>query len=264
MRIKYAKLVTIFIILANILIFYYSWKYFISFNLNLEVETTPPQPPAQLKAQKPKDRIQLANKHMKKSLTIVFRDFYHFENDLKQSIVSIVSLIPNIKILVITDEIPYPPMDFSLNDLHGGRNISSGDIFKNNNVHFMTMRYDVTKSVRDFYPLLQIKTRYVLFLPDSVRINGRSVVNRMLREISNNDLVDIKIDQQQSLRQGDDKIVKNLFTYNKAANRIIVVPFASNAKSVANNCCDINLDFPNWTIEYHSKNGTVDCDMVRM
>lgn len=220
MRIKYAQLVTIFIIISNILIVYFTWKYFLKIN----PEQKDPILPVTQKSTKPKDKIQTANKHIKKSVTLIFRDFYHFETDLKNSIDGILNLIPSVQIFVIYDEIPYPPLEF----------FSNSSLSIKNNVKFINLNFDVTKKAKDLHPISSIKTKYVLFMPDSVRLSGRTIIQKMIREFGNT---------------------------NAETQKVLIIPFNSNVKSISN-CCGINMDFSNWTIEYSVLNGTKNCDMV--
>lgn len=226
MRLKYSKLCTFIIIIINLVLVYCTWKLFAvenlpsMFSISLPTEQQP----------KPSNRIQSTNKHIKKAITIIFRDVFHFDNDLKDSIDSILNLIPNVQILVVCDEEPYPPLSFVANYT-----------VTRTNVKFINLAFDVTKSATAVNPITQIKTKYVLFMPDSVRIGGRSIMQKMLKEIERVDGVD------------NDE--------HGAVRKIVAVPFASNVKTIGN-CCSIQLDFPNWTIEYSVKNGTDNCDMV--
>lgn len=226
MRIKFAKLLTFFIVFINLAIFYFSWKYFTgpetADNQIIMQEAT---------TEKPKDRIAMANKHLKKSLTIVFRDFHPFDNDLRQSINNFVNLIPNIKILIVCDEIPYPPLDiFTVST--GNQSYSTSLIFQEN-VKFISLSLDLSKNAQDV--LSQIKTKYILLLPDSVRLaNGRQFLQKLLKELG---------------------------TMNDERKRILIVPFMSN-KRLVNYCFQINVDTSHWTIEYGVRNGTRHCDMV--
>ena len=229
MRIKFAKLLTFFIVFVNLAIFYFSWKYFTSPDhgsadsqiLLHEITTT-----------KPLDRIAIANTHLRNSLTIVFRDFQPFDNDLKQSISSFVNLIPNIKILIVCDEIPYPPLDIFMVATPANQSISTSLIFQDN-VKFMSLSLDLSKNAQDV--LAQIKTKYVLLLPDSVRLaNGRQFLQKLLKELG---------------------------TMIAERNRMLIIPFLSN-KRLVNYCFQINIDPSHWTLEYAVKNGTKHCDMV--
>lgn len=261
MRIKYVKLFTFILILANIFIFYYSWRYFSNKNFGIteyythskikklkENELTNSGTltySEQIKQQNNRrnGRIQNTNKHIKKTLTIIFRDFYHYDNDLKQSISSIIKLIPSIKIYVITDEIPYPPLDiFNTDNILSYNDTLSMKSLKNQ-VKLFTLNYDVNKNLNNFVQYLKIKTKYILFMPDSVRLNGRTAVTKILNEIEN-----FLSNKEAKSRQN------NFITY--------VIPFASSYQKLINNCCKINLNLTNWLIEYIVQNITQHCDMV--
>lgn len=237
MRLKYSKLCTLLIIAFNIFLVYYTWKLFIGKTIgkSLKFSNTNAIAPVTEKP-KPKDRIQSTNKHIKKTITIIFRDFYHFENDLKLSIDSIVTLIPNVQILVIYDEEPYPPMDYLTN------------YTVRNNVKLIRLGFDINKTAKLMSPIFQIRTKYVLILPDSVRLGGRSIIQKMLKEMGN---VESHADEKTNKKENSVRGPRNM----------VVVPFASNVRDFSN-CCSIKIDFANWTIEYSVKNGSVNCDMV--
>lgn len=237
---------------------YCTWKLFIA---DSNIQTRWPissvvVDEAQSPAVRARDRLASANKHIKKAITIVFRDVFHFDNDLKDSIDSILNIISNVQILVVHDDEPYPPLSF----------VDNYTVTRPN-VKFINLGFDIWKSARTLTPIFNIKTKYVLFMPDSVRISGRSIIQKMLREIETA-IADgsqvINANEARNagpIRMGarvdvDDSVAG-------ASRKIVVVPFASNVKTMGN-CCSIQLDFPNWTIEYSVQNGTTNCDMVRV
>lgn len=237
MRLKFTKLLSVFIIFLNLVIFYYSWRYFLASNQEQQSNDISKVQPKT--TQKPKDKIQSANKHLKKSITIVFREFLHFENDLKQSIDNVLNVIQNIKILIIYDFYPYPPIDI-FNGNNNANSITSNQsavpalsLIYGDNVKFISLGLDLTKEHES--PLDYITTRYVLFLPDSIRsANFRQMLQRILKKFAQAD---------------------------KQEKGLMVIPFLSN-KRLVNYCFQINVDLPNWTIEYLVRNGTNNCDMV--
>lgn len=253
MRIKYAKLITFFIIISNILIVYYTWKYFISINLfnsnkttvisnNNNLNNNNQELSIQIKLpsttpRNPKNRIQTTNKHIKKSVTIVFREIYSFDNDIKSSIDSIINLIPSIKIFLIFNSQPYPPIL-----------LSNQSAKFHANVKIINLECDVEKKFTDLNPINLIRTKFVLFMPDGVRLNSRALVTKIIREFNAE-----KLHQQSQEKQ------KNL----DGPWKIVAVPFSSNSRTVAN-CARINLDSANWTIEFVIANGTDNCDMVKL
>lgn len=283
MRLKYAKLLTVLVLAVNVILIFYTWKWFLS------NESTNPSTVDSMETngsgQRQKDRTHTTIKHIKKTITIIFRDFYHFENDLHHSIESILNLIPNIQILVIYEDEPYPPLNFINNYT-----------ITHPNVKFINLNFDIRKTSKSLSPLTQIRTKYILFVPDSFRFGGRAIIHKMLTEIEKkavhsnkkilpnaivttiNSATDERnighggVSGQQSDSSGggsssdgnsnNDKNKPPPITNNKSPiKKIVIIPFASNVKTMSN-CCRINVDIANWTMEYNVKNNTLHCDMV--
>lgn len=223
MRLSHSKLCTIIIVLVNVVLMFLFWKYF---SVSDEYGATE----RSAMAAKQVDHIQSTNKHIKKTITVVIRDFYDFENDLQRSIDSILNLIPSVQILVIYNVEPYPPMPFMAN---------YSAMYSN--VRFIDLSFDVKKSSKTLSPVFGVRTKYALFLPDSVRLGGRSILQKMLKEI-----------ESETAKKANSKGVNR---------KVVVTQFASSQKT-AGNCCSIKNDAVNWTMEFTVKNGSADCDMV--
>lgn len=263
MRLKYTKLITIFILIINIILLYYTCKWFLDAKSNSVsmVDDT-----LLSKKDKQKDRVQSTNKHIKKTITIIFRDFYHFENDLQHSIDSILNLIPNIQIIVIYDNEPYPPLSFI-----------SNYTASRNNIKFVNLNFDIRKTAKTLSPINLVRTKYILFVPDSFRFGGRAIIQKMLKEMSSTEQITETISNESSKMSADSSYKKNtqenfmeITGENKSKSlgkssikRIVIIPFASNVRTMGN-CCGMKLDFMNWTMEYSVKNDTTNCDMVRL
>lgn len=262
MRIK-IRFITFSLITFNLILVYFTWNLF---RINLFYSKNPISPITEKPKQK--DRMQSTNKHIKKTVTIIFREFFHFENDLKPSIDSILNLIPNIQIYIISNEVPYPPWDY---------NFSNYTI--KNNVKFIYLNFDIRKTWKASTPLLQIKTKYILFLPDSIRFSGRSIIEKLIKDINMDATTASAVDNvvlTNHEKKKNDK-TSHVDTGVGAANsnikihdgkhitknqkKMLIIPFISNDKIISN-CCKIKLDFANWTMEYNVKNGTGNCDMV--
>lgn len=254
------------VFVVNVVLLFYTWKWFLHNN-----STEPLTIDAKLiNVGKKLNRMHTTNKHIKKNfqkaITIIFRDFYHFETDLHHSIDSILNLIPNIQILVIYEDEPYPPLSFVCNYTA-----------THSNVKFINLNFDIRKTSKALSPLLLVRTKYVLFVPDSFRFGGRSIIQKMLaeiekesntkdvsssvvtgpsNEIKTND-ANIATADQNSDTQND----KTKSTAKLMNKKIVIIPFASNVKTMSN-CCRINIDIANWTMEYSVKNDTHHCDMV--
>ncbi|XP_074036747.1 uncharacterized protein isoform X1 [Leptinotarsa decemlineata] len=112
-------------------------------------------------------------KHISKQITIVIREFELYENDVTLTAHSFINLFPNIQVFILYDELPYPPLDI---------------IFTNNslaNVKFVKLSPNLRGSFSDQYPLISlIKTKYVLFLPDSTRASSRQSLQIMINELN--------------------------------------------------------------------------------
>lgn len=289
-RLKCTKLITVLVFLVNVILLFYTWKWFLSNESNNDASTVSSSKLVN-GANRQKDKT---NRHIKKAITIIFRDFYHFENDLQHSIENILNLVPSIQILVCYEDEIYPPLSFVANYTT-----------THPNVKFINLNFDIRKTFRAQSPLLQIKTGHVLFVPDSFRFKKdhkdkirSSFFQKILLEIekesiknnvvSATDSVDVKKsdnnlvgsvtaeeDQNTSLQQGDNIDFTTINDKNKvsgkATNRkriaqthsskILVIPFASNVNTMSN-CCRINIDIANWTMEYSVRNNTYQCDMV--
>lgn len=254
-RLKYAKLLMVLVFLVNAILLFYTWKWFLSSEYNNLSSTVDTKQTNAVNRQK--DR----NKHIKKTITIIFRDFYNFENDLHNSIDSILNLIPNIQILVIYETEPYPPLLWV-----------SNYTVAHSNVKFINLNFDIRKTSKALSPLLQIRTKFVLFVPDSFRFGGRAIIQKMLTEIEKepNKLNENIVANIATSDQNTNQIENNDgYTTNEKSKlpgktlhkKIVIIPFASNVKTMSN-CCRINIDFKNWTMEYIVQNDTRHCDMV--
>lgn len=251
MRIKISKCATVSscILAINLLLFLISWKYFLTGEK--AIQKHPSQPEALIKilatTAKPNrnNRIQELKKFLHKSLTVIIRDFYHFDNDLKYGIDHLLNFLPELKILIISDEqYPYPPMNI-FTQLHVSNHTSSSSskpstlIYKEN-VQFLPLTLDITKSASEMNPLNYIQTKFILFLPDNFKLsNGRQLFNRLIKSI----------DDEHNRRE-------------RSLRKILVVPFNSNQKHL-NYCFQINADIAAWSVEFQVRNSTKECDMVK-
>jgi fukutin-related protein len=236
MRIRISKCAVVSIVIANLTLFFVSWKFFIasedSAGGNFIRGSLVAKP-----STKPRDRVQEANIFLKRSVTIIFRDFYHFDNDLKTSIEHLINLVPGLRILIISDELPYPPMNIFTSSLPSNQSHPSSSLIFRDNVQFFNLEADLTKSASESNPLNFIITKYVFFMPDSFRLsNGRQLFQRLIKSLG------------QNIRE-------------RSHRKVLVVPFASNHKDI-NYCFQINTDVPNWTLEYEVKNTTKNCNLV--
>lgn len=230
MRLKHAKLIILVIVLINLILFYNSWKNFMKKTVLIPVEPHEFRDKFNNYQQSTdksfKDKSKNSSKHIKKSITVVFRSFYNFENDLKSSIDNLLDIIPNLPIVVLQDGVSYPPINYKINNSFTATE---------NPVKFFSLGFDIRKNAKDLSPFAIIRTRYVLFMPDSVRISSKSLFQKTLR-------------------------VMNTIPASKTT--MIIIPFAGNSK-FQSSCAQMNLDFPNWTAEFSVTNATEKCDLVK-
>lgn len=263
MRLRLAKLIIILIVLINLLLFFYSLRSSLWQNLELRLLRTFNHAENAADHSLIDDRssgksVKMAAhaqrqqhnvyEQLRKTITIVFRIFYSFENDIKESINSILDVVPNMPIVVYLEGIPYPPLTYEL------RNTSSKSLSADNdiNVKFVNLKYDFSQrhNINELNPLSVIRTKYVLFMPDSVRLNNKSILQKILKETNS----------QEWLRRTSFDVVK---FDEKFIRKILIISFSGNLKSFAN-CAEIHLDFPNWTIQYMAVNTSSDhCDLVK-
>lgn len=245
MRIKFktSKVFTLIVVLINLFLFFITWKYFLATDDSFEKissSTNAHQENEKMATIKPIkiDRVQEAKKFLQHSLTIIFRDFYHFDNDLKSSIDHLLALIPDLRILIISEEYPYPPINiFASHQPTINQTTKPSTLIYKDNVQFHWLSMDITKSASELNPLNYIQTKYVLFMPDNFKLaNARQMFQRMIKSLDN--------------------------SRSFVRKKILIVPFSSNQRSI-NYCFQINSDIPNWTLEYEVKNYTnKNCDLV--
>ncbi|CAG9124001.1 unnamed protein product [Plutella xylostella] len=101
------------------------------------------------------------SRHLSKALTVVFRQFEEFENDVADSVQSFVSAFPNMPVLVVSKNVPYPPFPFSV----------TNETLRN--VKVISLELRLNAAPQELNPLTHISSEYVLFVPDSTRVSRR-------------------------------------------------------------------------------------------
>lgn len=206
MRIRFAKFVAFFIVFVNIVVVYYTLKLFLSFNANV------PASPETAK----QSQIKPTLKHVSKLVSIVLREFELQDNDVTQTVKSFITVFPNIQIYIICDSLPYPPLELT---------------FWNSsvkNVRVINLSPNLRFAFIEQYPLVYIKTKYVLFVPDSTRLPNRQVLQLFLTELSKN------------------------------PEHAIAAPVGQKTNL---NCLKVNVSTRAWMLRYENKQGPL-CDVV--
>lgn len=164
MRIKIAKVVTFVVVLLNLIALYSIWK-LLAKNDRQYVEPRPkPHVPSPI----------YQSSFTDDSVTLIIRKFEYFENDVADTIQSFISIFPKLRVLVVSDNIPYPPIDLK------SLNFSSSTLSR---VKIFDLQFKLTNSYEDTNPISQIKTKYSLFVPDSTRSFKTKTLRRIIEEL---------------------------------------------------------------------------------
>ncbi|XP_072390310.1 ribitol 5-phosphate transferase FKRP [Diabrotica undecimpunctata] len=149
------------LLLIKILTFYYASRLFsgiIQSNIEDKIITPPiPKPP---------------KKRLNELVTVILRDFELHENDVTLTLHSFTNAFMRMQIFLMYDELPYPPLDI---------------VLTNNtlpHIKFIKLSPDLRSSFVDNYPISEIKSKYVLFVPDSTRVSSRQSLQLMVNALS--------------------------------------------------------------------------------
>ncbi|PRD26168.1 UNVERIFIED_CONTAM: Fkrp [Trichonephila clavipes] len=104
---------------------------------------------------------QLSNK-----IAIVIRDFEFFENDISETVKSILSVLPSVKLFIISDQKPYPPLELP-------------EIYKKN-IQLLSLKPSLSIPSDSLNPFSVIDKEHIVVFPDSVRISNISQILEML------------------------------------------------------------------------------------
>lgn len=203
MRIKFAKSIAILVVLINIFIIYYTWKVFAAYVQESKSSVNPTEASTK------------APRRINKLITVVIRDIELNDNDISSTVQSFLNVFPNIQIYVLGDGLPYPPLDFLIQNT-------------TKNVKIVNLTPDLKRPHTSDYPLSEIKTKYVLYVPDSTRISNKQPVQHMLNEIA------------------------------KSSHKIV----ASRLSAKSNlQCLNFNIDLRKWTLNFTKTNNNI-CDII--
>ncbi|KAH8373080.1 hypothetical protein KR009_011484 [Drosophila setifemur] len=242
-RLRLVKLLLLGFLLANLVFLYYTWNTLLWRRISraLSGKSGEAEEPPKVAKLTPKEKVHNANKHIRKSITIVFYGHYNFEQDLRASIDSILDVIPNMPIVVFQEggaEYAYPPIGYE-------RNLTAGE---ERTVVFQSLAFDVRSTRQELNPLAAIRTKYALLMPDSVRLNSKNLLQKILREINSLGM------------PGQPKEQRPPVPPEETVRRMVLVPFAGNLKSFSS-CVRMQLDLPNWTLELVASNDSRRCDL---
>ncbi|GAB6032408.1 hypothetical protein CHUAL_011045 [Chamberlinius hualienensis] len=120
-----------------------------------------------------------------KYVTVVLREFEFFENDLSDTVYSVLKILPSIKIVVLTDAFPYPPLNIPVNST---------------NVKLIVLHPQLDDPPNISRPEKYIDTPWILFIPSSVRLKSVNQIMDMLAYVVThpNHIAAAKIDGEKS------------------------------------------------------------------
>ncbi|XP_015109775.1 fukutin-related protein [Diachasma alloeum] len=176
MRVKFVRTLLVLALLGNIIIWHKIWWLFTSQHLSR---------PATSSAPSSHDTPQRLHRRLARLVTIVVRQFETFENDVAATVESVLNSFPAMPILIVCNELPYPPLEINF----------SNDTFKN--VRLINLQPEFNKSFDERNPLYYVRTKFVLFLPDSARISSKQVVQEAVTKTSRTGAVAIPVGKNQ-------------------------------------------------------------------
>lgn len=211
MRIRLTKSVTVFIVILNLTALYFIWNLIYTHGgFNHRRKHLQNKPVLNNIFIQKKERSALENK-----VTFVIRSFEPFENDLADTIKSILQFFINASIFIVTETPVYPPIPL--------------DPYPNN-VKIVNLKTTLMKSFKEKNPILQIISKYVLFVPDSTRFTSKKIIDKLVN------------------------ISKANF------RKSIAVPYKGSNKI---QCLSIKLDIREWVIRFFEFPHAKDCDLVK-
>ena len=109
-------------------------------------------------------------------VTIIIIEFEMFENDLSETVQSILKIFPLIRIVVVSQQRPYPPLDLP-----------------NDNVQLVLQEVSVDQRQSTGRPENYINTPYIMVVPDGTRFITRDLPNIILKTLKELEKSSIKI-----------------------------------------------------------------------
>ncbi|XP_054159608.1 ribitol 5-phosphate transferase FKRP-like [Oppia nitens] len=156
-------------------------------------------------------------------ITFIINEFEWFENDLTATLDSLCGLSTINTILVISQRVIYPPIEWPIN----------GHAVNNCDIKFIVNDFQFNKSLSESRVETYIESPYVMIVPDSVRIGSRHQVWSSIKYLN-------KLNSRQQ-------------------RTALVLPISSD-DFVDNRCLLINFDIKRWTLQYRQMDSMSSCD----
>lgn len=171
MRFKFVRTLLVLALLGNIIVWYRIWRLFATQNTLrlLTPNIVTPDPP------------QKFHRRLARLVTVVIREFETFENDVTSTVESILNFFPTIPILIISNELPYPPLelDFANESMQ--------------NVKLINLQPEFNKSYDERNPLFYVRTKFVLFLPDGSRLSTKQIIQETVSQATKLGIVSVPV-----------------------------------------------------------------------
>uniref|UniRef100_A0A8D8YTS3 Fukutin-related protein n=1 Tax=Cacopsylla melanoneura TaxID=428564 RepID=A0A8D8YTS3_9HEMI len=210
LRVTLTKCTTITLTLINLLILYLLWttqsankiQYTQDLRVTTNVTTT---------AHDENELIiskNLMYKIIKKDITFMFRQYENYDNDLIASVASLRNMLPNSQIIILTDRFIYPVLKL------------------NATIKIVKIMPSLENNYDQRNVISQVKTKYIMFLSDSLRFTSVQVFIKMI--------------QQLQLK----------------STQIVSVNVARSKQ-----CYNVNIDVKRWTLQFINQSRNI-CDYV--
>uniref|UniRef100_T1JEU2 Phosphatidylinositol 3-kinase catalytic subunit type 3 n=1 Tax=Strigamia maritima TaxID=126957 RepID=T1JEU2_STRMM len=172
------------VLIVNILALYYFWRTTEKLDKHINLDDI-----VEAESSRHDNRI-IFNEHLYKGfpksssridelITVVIREFEDFANDLPTTVEHLSNALPDVKILIISDKRPYPPIFLP----------------KSQHVKLIILNGHPERTYRAVRAEYYIVTPYILFVPDSVRVSSANDVKNIIKwnEKSRNGITAVRI-----------------------------------------------------------------------
>ena len=144
------------------------------------------------------------------AVTFIICDFEDFENEIVKTVLKIRKVLPRAQILVISDHLPYPPLNLP----------------DSRHIHLVVTTPLLDKPNYLAKPEHYLKTKYSVIIPDATIISSADLIRNMVY------LLDVE--------KGSTKII---------AAKVVKSDSSKETKSLTTSCLDIDMNIKTWTLK---------------
>ena len=152
-----------------------------------------------------------------KQVTVVIRDFEEFENQVSQTVGFLLALLPELRIVIVADKLPYPPL-----------NLPEAE-----NIHLINLHNYPNVPPESTRPENFVKTNYILLLPDSTLVTSARQIENLVNLLKS-------FISHSPIRMVAAEVGSNL----KPSKHLNL------SKRNAGLCMDLSVDLKMWTVKY--------------